>query len=70
MIQPPHRQAANYYRRIAGKYGYQFIVTMEYPSVLYPEPLEITIDGSGATPLKRNRGSVGIITGRQAPRAG
>lgn len=69
-IQPPHRQAANYYRRIAGKYDYRFIVTMEHPSVLYPEPLEIWIDGSGATPLKRNRGSVGIITSRQAPRAG
>jgi hypothetical protein len=69
-IQPPHRQAANYYRRIARERGYQFIVTMEHPSTMYPEPLEITIDGSGATPVKRNRGSVGIITSRQAPRAG
>lgn len=69
-IQPPHRQAANYYRRIARERGYRFIVTMEYPSVLYPEPLEIAIDGSGARPLMRNRGSIGTITSRPAPRAG
>lgn len=68
--QPPHRQAANYYRRIAAQCGYQFIVTMEHPSVQAPEPLVITIDQAGATPQKRNRSSSAIVTSRQAPRAG
>jgi hypothetical protein len=68
--QPPHRQAANYYRRIARERDYQFIVTMEHPSVLYPEPLVITIDHTGATPQKRNLTSSAFVTSRQAPRAG
>jgi hypothetical protein len=68
--QPPHRQAANYYRRIARERGYEFIVTMEHPSVLYPEPLVITIDHTGATLQKRNRSSGTVLTSQQAPRAG
>lgn len=69
-IQPPHRQAAAYYRRIARAHDYQFVVTMEHPSKQRPEPLVITIDQAGATPRKRNPGSGGIITSRPAPRAG
>ncbi|GAB4193653.1 MAG: hypothetical protein OHK0022_08760 [Roseiflexaceae bacterium] len=68
--QPPHVQAARYYRRIAGKRSYRFIVTMEHPSTSSPEPLVITIDHTGATPQQRNRGSSVIVTGRPAPRAG
>lgn len=68
--QPPHIQAARYYRRIAGKRPYQFIVTMEHPSVRSPEPLAITIDRAGATPGRRNRSSSAYVTGRPAPRAG
>lgn len=68
--QPPHRQAAAYYRRIARERGYQFLVTMEHPSRQRPESLVITIDQAGATPQKRNPGSSGIITSRPAPRAG
>jgi hypothetical protein len=68
--QPPHRQAANYYRRITREQGHQFIVTMEHPSVLYPERLVIAIDHTGATPQKRNRSSSAVVTSRQAPRAG
>jgi hypothetical protein len=69
-IQPPHRQAANYYRRLQRELGYQFMVTMEHPSVERPEPIEITIDGSGATPLRRNRSSGASVISRPAPRAG
>lgn len=68
--QPPHVQAARYYRRIAGERPYQFVVTMEYPSVRSPEPLVITIDQAGATPERRNRSSSAYVTGRPAPRAG
>lgn len=68
--QPPHRQAANYYREVAHKISGEFLVTMEHPSKSAPEPLEITIDGFGATAKKRNIGAVGIISSRPAPRAG
>lgn len=68
--QPPHRQAAAYYRRIAREQNYQFLVSMEHPTPQRPEPLVITIDQAGATPQKRNLGSGGIIISRPAPRAG
>jgi hypothetical protein len=69
-VQPPHRQAANYYRRVAREHGYHFIVTMEHPSAQRPEPLVITLDHTGATLQKRNLSSGGIVTSRPAPRAG
>lgn len=68
--QPPHRQAANYYKDRVAEIDGEFIVTMSHPSDKAPAPLVITIDGSGATVKKA------IITGgaaaiRQvAPRAG
>ena len=34
--QPPHRQAVNYYKRVARDLGGQFIVTMEHPSKTRP----------------------------------
>ncbi len=68
--QPPHRQAANYYRElVAGKRG-QFKVTMEHPTVRRPEPLVITIDRFGPTPKKPTAAASTIVTGQQAPRAG
>lgn len=68
--QPPHRQAANYYREVAATIGGEFIVTMEHPTKSAPEPLVITIDSFGATVKKRNIGAAGIISSRPAPRAG
>lgn len=68
--QPPHRQAAAYYRRIAREHTYEFVVTMEHPSTARPEPLVITIDQAGATVQKRNLSSSVIVTSRPAPRAG
>jgi hypothetical protein len=71
-IQPPHRQAASYYRGLAKKLGdgFEFKVTMEHPSVNCPEPLVIQIDGSGAAIKKRNPSSAASIVSRPAPRAG
>jgi hypothetical protein len=66
--QPPHRQAANYYKSLAPKAD--FIVTMEHPNKVSPKPLVIRIDSTGATVEKRNEsGSVSVI-GSSAPRAG
>jgi len=69
--QPPHRQAANYYKERASKIGGDFAVTMEHPTEANPKPLVITIDGSGAT-LKKLIITGGAAAGisRPAPRAG
>ncbi|MCK6649554.1 MAG: hypothetical protein L6Q66_07855 [Bacteroidia bacterium] len=67
---PPHYQAANYYKELVkGKNG-EFLVTMEHPKKSKPEPIEIEIDSLGCTVLKRNIGTLGILTNRPAPRAG
>ncbi len=68
--QPPHRQAANYYKERAVAIKGEFIVTMEHPKKSNPQPLVITIDNYGATFKKAIAiGGVDIIS-RQAPRAG
>ena len=67
--QPPHRQAANYYKDIAANIEGEFKVTMEHPKESAPEPLVITIDASKATVEKRSVGTSSITT-RSAPRAG
>lgn len=68
--QPPHRQAANYYKGVAQEKGGEYVVTMEHPKEARPEPLVITIDGNKAKVVKESYSGVAIITGRQAPRAG
>ena len=68
-IQPPHRQAANFYKDMAKEKNGEFKVTMEHPKKSSPEPLVITIDDSKATIKKASTG-VGIITTQHAPRAG
>lgn len=68
--QPPHREAANYYRKVARKLAGQFVVTMEYPRESSPEPLVIEIDGSGATLKKSGRSAAAIVLSQDAPRAG
>ena len=67
--QPPHRQAANFYKGIAQDINGEFKVTMEHPTKSAPKPLVITIDDSKATIIKESAG-VGIITTQRAPRAG
>lgn len=68
--QPPHRQAARYYKDLAVENGGEFIVTMEHPSVDVPEPLVIEIGAFGAKIRKRIASSGSAITSRPAPRAG
>ncbi len=58
--QPPHRQAAAYYKGVVGTAGFK--VTMEHPSTTGPEPLVIWIDASGARIEKRNRPGPAIMT--------
>lgn len=68
--QPPHFQAANYYKDIAKEKSGEFLVTMEFPKKEKPEPLVIEIDDNGATTLKRNLGAIGVITNQPTHRAG
>lgn len=68
--QPPHRQAANYYRRIARPKLGEYVVTMEHPSVAAPRPLAVEIDWRGAA-VKKEGGTVGAVAvTTPAPRAG
>lgn len=64
--QPPHRQAANYYKSVVEKPSEDFRVTMSYPpGAKKPQPIVIEIDDDGATLLKETTAaSVGIISGR------
>lgn len=69
--QPPHRQAANYYRKRAeGIPEGEFIVTMEHPKASRPEPLVITLGKDGAKVKKIAAVASIAVTGRPAPRAG
>lgn len=68
--QPPHRQAANYYRSIATAIDGDFVVTMEYPKSNAPEPLTIVIDDDGVSLKKDIGGSSFQVISRPAARAG
>lgn len=68
--QPPHRQAANYYKKRAKDIDGEFVVTMEHPKVSVPKPLVITMDSSGATVKKQISYSTPLIVTKSTPRAG
>ena len=68
--QPPHRQAAKYYRDNRRDHGGTFVVTMEHPRVSAPERLAITIDHRKATIRKRAGAASVAVASVSAPRAG
>jgi hypothetical protein len=68
--QPPHRQAANYYRDCATAAGGEFLVTMEHPNQDAPETLVIEIDSRKARAVKRTISGAAGATTHRAPRAG
>lgn len=69
--QPPHRQAANYYREdVLPDLKGEFLVTMAHPTTAKPGPLVIDIDGFGVTVRRANRAIGAGATGTPAPRAG
>ena len=47
-VQPPHRQAGNYYKAVARDADGSFKVTMETPSIAKPKPFQIEITDRGA----------------------
>lgn len=71
-IQPPHRQAAAYYKDVAGSIGNgKFVATMEHPKKSAPEPLVIEITGGGAALKHETIATVGAASlGASAHRVG
>ena len=69
--QPPHYQAANYYKRAALRKNGTFLVTMEYPKASSPAPLMFEINTSGCAQLKlQESAGAAFVTQRKAERAG
>ena len=58
--QPPHRQAAAYYKKVRTDIVGEFVVTMEHPRKTAPEPLVIEITGRGAAVKRAPVVSVGV----------
>lgn len=50
-VQPPHREAGNYYESVVDDRDGEFAVTMAWPNVAKPRPMEVRIDHRGATLL-------------------
>jgi hypothetical protein len=69
-LQPPHREAANYYRDLLSEKNGEFIVTMEHPKASAPKPVVIEIGSSGATLKLAAMTAAQYATSRPAPRAG
>lgn len=68
--QPPHRQAAAYYKDVVADLNGQFVVTMEHPTPNAPKPLVIEIGRTKGTLKKSVLGAAYISTSQRAPRAG
>lgn len=66
-VQPPHRQAAAYYKSVARKLNGEWVVSMEHPSKAKPEPLVIEIKSTG---YKIRKKAQNIVIATAAPRAG
>ena len=69
-VQPPHRQAANYYKEVVNDKDGLFVVTMEHPDVDDPKPVVIEIDNRKATVKMRQAVGAAAVTSVSAPRAG
>ena len=64
--QPPHRQAARYYKDVVSILGGQFVVTMDKA----PKPVVIEIGDNKATLKKITTSAAYVATSQSAPRAG
>lgn len=60
--QPPHRQAAAYYRRIIHEKDGEFRVTMEHPAQHAPKPFSIEITRRGARVITAVVSAIGTAT--------
>ena len=67
--QPPHRQAANYHRRISSGCDGEFVVTMEHSTKANPKPLAYKVTALGVAPAL-GAPMVSTSAAASAPRAG
>jgi beta-lactamase superfamily II metal-dependent hydrolase len=69
--QPPHHQAAAYYKRITKNKNGAYFVTMEHPEKAKPDELSFEIDQSACAKLKlKEVASAAFAFGSVTPRAG
>jgi hypothetical protein len=68
-VQPPHRQAANYYKEDVVNKNH-LLVTMEQPSRFGPKPIVLEIGKRGALLRAFGAPAAAMLTGGAAPRAG
>ena len=69
-VQPPHRQAAAYYKADVLNDPKRLLVTMSEPSSTSPKPIVIAITGDGAVKVPPGSGGVSAAAAVIAPRAG
>lgn len=68
--QPPHKEAAEYYKSVIDLKHGEFLVTMEEPSIVSPEPLVIEIDYFTGVKVLKLVSSYAFVSGKTPPRAG
>ncbi|NCI51357.1 hypothetical protein GWC95_15620 [Sediminibacterium roseum] len=68
-VQPPHKQANNYYQSVADDKDGELQVTMSFPNSAAPRAIEIVVNNYGTTLLK-TLAPAGFVTDRRAPKAG
>lgn len=69
-VQPPHRQAANYYKKIIQDSNGKFVVTMEEPSVFRPKPIRLQITATGVALLFAEAATATAMATTRTTRAG
>lgn len=69
-VQPPHRQAANYYKENVLEDGKHLLVTMSEPSSTNPKPIVLLITRDGAVKDTSGSGGTRAAASVVAPRAG
>jgi beta-lactamase superfamily II metal-dependent hydrolase len=69
-IQPPHKQAANYYKDVANLLNGEYKVTMEFPTKENPNVKVVDIENKTGATLVKASTSFSFVTNRPAPKAG
>jgi beta-lactamase superfamily II metal-dependent hydrolase len=69
-LQPPHRQTAAYYRKVANMKEGEFKVTMDHPSISNPKPMTYIIDSASCARLYIKPAAASFAFDHKPPRAG
>ncbi|OWV99535.1 hypothetical protein [Rhizobium sp. R693] len=69
-VQPPHRQAAAYYKKIIKDSDGRFLVTMETPSEARPKPIHLKITAQGVSVMLAAAATATSVAASTPTRAG